>query len=85
MFKLVDLMHMEIGHEPDPKRVALFYAQSASVVGFLINQRGGEAFGSFCRSLRDGKPVDAALAGIYPDDFPSVDLLEQKWLKSLSP
>jgi len=82
-FRLKDLMVADIRQDPDPQRVAVFYAQSASVVGFMITTYGGTTFGSFCKALRDGKTVEAALASSYSSDLPSLDGLEQKWLKSL--
>ena len=81
-FRLKDLMTLDIRQEADRARVSLFYAQSASLVGFLIRTRGGEAFGAFCRGLRDGKPCEAALTAAYPGDITSLENLEEKWLKS---
>lgn len=82
-FRLKDLIVTDIRQDPDQKRVAIFYAQSASLVGYMINTYGGTAFGDFCKALRDGKAVDAALAAAYSSDLHSLDVLEQKWLKSL--
>lgn len=82
-FKLKDLVGADIRKDPDPQRVATFYAQSAGVVGFMIKTYGGGAFGSFCKALRDGKTLEAALTAAYSSDLPSLDALEQKWLKSL--
>jgi len=82
-FRLKDLMVADIRQDSDHQRVAVFYAQSASVVGFMITAYGGAAFGAFCKALRDGKTVDAALAIVYAADIPSVEILEQQWLKSL--
>ncbi|MEI6166696.1 MAG: hypothetical protein WCS52_05840 [bacterium] len=82
-FKLKELMVADIRQDPDQQRVAVFYAQSASVVGFMITMYGGPRFGSFCKALRDGKTVDAALTSVYSSDLPSVEAMEQKWLKSL--
>jgi len=79
-FPLRDLTAMDIRRDNDRDRVLIFYAQSASVVGFLINSYGGDAFGSFCRALRDGKDLSAALAAAYPNDAPSLDVLERKWI-----
>lgn len=84
-FKIKDLVVLDIRKDSDRQRVALFYAQSLSVVGFLIKTRGGESFGHFCRALRDGKTVEAALIAAYPDDIPSLDVLETKWSKAVSP
>lgn len=78
-FPLKELTTLDIRRESDRSRVALFYAQSASVVGFMIKTYGGEAFGAFCRALRDGKDLGEALAAAYPHDIPSTDVLEQKW------
>ncbi len=82
-FKLKDLMVADIRKDPDSRRVAYFYAQSASVVGFMITTYGGVTFGAFCKALRDGKTVESALAAVYASDLPSLDVLEQKWLKAL--
>ncbi len=79
-FPLKTLFSMDIRRDTDRERVALFYAQSASVVGFLIKTYGGDSFGSFCRALRDGKDLTAALTAAYPHDAPSPDALEQKWI-----
>lgn len=84
-FPLKTLFSMDIRRDTDRERVSLFYAQSASVVGFLIKTYGGDSFGSFCRALRDGKDLAAALAAAYPHDIPSLDTLEQKWLGQATP
>jgi hypothetical protein len=84
-FPLKTLFTMDIRRDTDQERISLFYAQSASVVGFLIKTYGGESFGSFCRALRDGKNLAAALAAAYPHDVPSLDILEQKWLTPRTP
>jgi hypothetical protein len=82
-FALKELLVADIRQDSDKQRVAVFYAQSASLVGFMISTYGGTSFGSFCKALRDGKTVEAALASVYSADIPSLDVLEQKWLKSL--
>lgn len=79
-FPLKDLTAMDIRRDNDRDRVIIFYAQSASVVGFLINTYGGDAFGVFCRALRDGKDLAAALVAAYPNDAPSLEILEKKWI-----
>ena len=82
--KWEDLMVADIREDSDQNRVTIFYAQSASVVGFMIATYGGDAFGSFCKALRDGKTIETALASAYSADIPTLDALKQKWLKSLS-
>lgn len=80
-FPLRELMGLDIRKDTDTGRISLFYAQSASLVGFLIKKHGGEAFGNFCRALRDGKDCEAALTAAYPNEYPSLEVLEEKWLK----
>jgi len=81
--KISALVTADIRQDTDRDRVALFYVQSASLVGYMIKSYGGEAFGNFCKALRDGKTVNSALATTYPGDIPSLDTLEQKWLNSI--
>jgi hypothetical protein len=82
-YALRDLMSMDIRQERDTARVHLYYAQCASLVGFLIGSGGGDRFGRFCRLLRDGKPCVEALASAYPDLAATVEDLERAWRKSL--
>jgi hypothetical protein len=82
--RLADLLEMDIRRNASPQQVALFYAQSASVVGFMISSYGGAAFGKFCKALRDGKTVEAALVVAYAGDIPTVERLEEKWAESFS-
>jgi hypothetical protein len=82
-YTLRDLMAIDIRQERDAGRVHVYYAQCASLVGFLIRTGGGDRFGRFCRLLRDGKPCVEALASAYPDLAPSLDELERAWRKSL--
>lgn len=78
-FALKELVVMDIRRDNDRQRVRVFYAQSASVVGYLIKTYGGDSFGAFCRALRDGKDIESALATAYHRDVPSLTILEQKW------
>lgn len=83
-FKLRDLMTMDIRHDTDQHRVAIFYLECASVVGFLIKTHGGESFGTFCRAIRDGKTCEVALATAYPTDAATIETLEERWLKAIA-
>lgn len=82
VYALKDLMGVDIQQERDTGRVHQYYAQCASLVGFLIGTGGGDRFGRFCRLLRDGKPCIEALASAYPDIAGSLDDLERAWRKS---
>jgi hypothetical protein len=54
-----------------------FYAQSASLVVFLIKQYGRERFVDFSRKLRDGMLWDKALLSVYK--FKSFADMENEW------
>lgn len=61
------------------ERVAAFYAQSQSVVHFLL-EIGSKRFESLCRHLRDGVSLEEALSRNYPVQFPDIAALEKRWL-----
>jgi len=63
----------------DKLKVSLFYAQSLSVVVFMIEKYGRDAFRIFCRNLRDGVDFESALSRAYPAIFPTLKDLERKW------
>lgn len=75
----VEWARLDVRQLRDPVRVKQYYDQSASVVGFLISQFGGDRFGRFCRALRDGKIIDEALGAAYPDTVPNLARMEEKW------
>ncbi len=82
-FTVKDLMAMDVRQEKDGARAHVYYMQCASLVGFLVSSGGGDRFGRFCRALRDGKDVPAALASTYPDMARTLDDLEKAWRASL--
>lgn len=55
----------------------VFYAQSASIVTFLLNKYDRQLFLDFSRSLRDGIPWQKALLNTYR--FTSVEEMETAW------
>lgn len=73
----------DIGIMQDKVYAVFFYAQSVSVVYFLIHQYGSQKFGELCRELRDGKTFEAALLKTYSSLVKSVEDFEQKWLYSM--
>jgi len=46
---------------PDSPEIQLFYAEAASIVGFMINSFGSEKFVEFCQNLRDKKDFNEAI------------------------
>jgi hypothetical protein len=63
--------------------VNLYYLQSASLVGFLIERYGTDNFTEFCRQLRDGKKLGDALGYVYPTYFNGIAQFEKEWIKYL--
>ena len=80
---LEELTRLDSRRLADPGQVALYYAEAASVVGFLITRHGGERFGLLCAQLRDGRPLADALRKAYPDRLASLAELEAAWLKAM--
>ena len=63
--------------------VNLFYLESASLVGFLIERYGANRFTDFCRQLRDGNNLEDALCYAYPAYFSGIEQFEKEWVKYL--
>ncbi len=61
--------------------VQLVYAQSASVVGFLINGFGSDKFVEFCQHLRDKKDYNEAIRYVY--NFSNTEELDSAWREYL--
>lgn len=62
--------------------VALFYAESVSLVSFLVDRYGKSGFHDFCSALRDGKSVDDALSRAY-SGLQNAASLAEAWEKRL--
>lgn len=65
----------------DSSTVAIFYAESVSLVDFLIKEFGKDRFVLFCQHLRDKKNFVRAMASVYP--FGSIQELDAAWQNSL--
>ncbi len=65
----------------DSETVGIFYAESVSLVDFLIKEFGKDRFVLFCQHLRDKKKFHRAMAYVYP--FGSIQELDAAWQKSL--
>ena len=78
-FKLTDLVRIENMHGADEDNVRLWYAQSYSVVRFLMKLKAGNAFYIFCKSLREGRPAHQALFQAYGVPYNKLTSLEYAW------
>jgi len=65
----------------DPKLVNIFYAESFSLIDFLIREFGRDNFVLFCQNLRDKRNLERAMASVYP--FGNINELDQAWQKYL--
>jgi hypothetical protein len=81
LIPLADLMRMDISRENNEIVTLKFYAEAASLVGFMIERYGASRFTEFCRQLRDGATMNKALAFTYSDTVRDTDILEKEWLK----
>jgi len=68
----------------DRDKNTLFYAQSASLVDFLINTYGASKFLAFTRKMaRGGKDASSALFSTYYPHIKDVSQLSEAWLNFL--
>ena len=84
LLSLTALTAMDVRTVKSRGLAEVFYAQAASLVGFLINEYGASRFGKFCRALRDGKAFDEALRFIYSRQFRNIEQLEARWLEYIA-
>ena len=80
-FPLQDLTRTDIRDSLDQRRVQTFYIQAASLVEFMIERFGAEAFTDFCRQLRDGKSLNESLKFSYSSRMRDLDELQKEWIK----
>ncbi|OGR44799.1 MAG: hypothetical protein A2X35_05750 [Elusimicrobia bacterium GWA2_61_42] len=78
-FKLGDLVRIENLQGADEDNVRLWYAQSYSVVRFLMKLKAGDAFYVFCKSLREGRPAAQSLYQAYGMPYNKLSSLEYAW------
>lgn len=79
---LSKLSTMALTSQTDPLVVDLFYAESASLVYYLIAEEGQHRFVNFCRRLRDGKDFLTALREVY-SRFKDMEDLNRVWVNYL--
>jgi len=66
----------------DDPDVDIFFAQSLSIVNFLLTEFGKERFRIFCRSLKEGMDMDKSLAAAYSlKDVNELEIAWQEYLK----
>lgn len=78
------LQKMEPADLTQDQQVSLFYAQSLSIVVFLVEKYGQDSFYRLCKELRDGRSFETALRRVYGGIFDSIADLENRWLTYMS-
>jgi hypothetical protein len=73
------LTRMDIKAVDAEGKAAQFYAQSGSLVGYMIAELGSGKFRTFCGQVRDGKGVEDALRFAYPGTLGNIKDLETQW------
>ncbi len=78
-FKLTDLMAIDNLQGMKPEDVQVWYAQSYSLVRFMMHLKSGDSFYQFCKYMRDGEPFNQCLVRSYGMPFNRVAALESVW------
>lgn len=73
---LSELSRFDVAGSQDKEKVELFYAESYSLVKYLISEFGRERFVFFCQSLRDNLNLAVALSKAYSFSLAS---FEEGW------
>ena len=81
---LAELTRRDVRRVKDAPAAFLFYTQSASLVGYLIEEHGSARFRTLCGHLRDGKSLEDALRFTYPERLRTIDHLEKAWRKHIA-
>jgi len=72
---------VDIREETNPIKVAIFYAQSISILDFLIKRYGSRNFRRLCRNLKAGKSFEEGFRDAYSPSIKNLNRLEDKWLQ----
>ncbi|HBR15351.1 MAG TPA: hypothetical protein DD723_07400 [Candidatus Omnitrophica bacterium] len=79
---LNDLTHVRLDSRTHTDLVNLFYAESASIVYFLMTEFGQYRFVRFCERLKKGYGFESALAYVYVR-FKTIESLNKEWERYL--
>ncbi len=80
-YSMQDLIEANVLKTRNADLINLWYAQSFSMVEFMITQLGKEEFNEFCLNLKEYNDVEEALRKTYGDRFKTLDDFQQQWMK----
>ncbi|MFA5866792.1 MAG: peptidase MA family metallohydrolase [Actinomycetota bacterium] len=66
-----------------PEEVNLFYAESYSVVAYMINTYGMDKFVKMAAQIQNGGETNKVINDVYKPDLTGLSDLERKWRESL--
>ncbi len=79
---LTQLANVRLYAETDLEKIHLFYAESASIVNFMITELGDFRFRKLCRELKNNRSFDNALTSAYPR-VKDLNDLNKQWVQFL--
>jgi hypothetical protein len=77
------LASLTLSDAAGPDEINIFYAQSQSVINYLISNYGMEKLVKMSAQVQTGTEIDKAIKNIYGPDLNSLSELEKKWRESL--
>lgn len=82
-YRLDDLVKIKSLEDADDKTVKLWYAQSYSIVKFLLKIQNGDNFYQFCKNIKEGNSISSSLFRAYGKPYISLKALESVWRMDL--
>ncbi len=79
----IPVKSMSLKEDATDTQIQIYYAESASIVSYLINQYGMYRFMTLLKNMQAGQALDAALSSVYAGEIPDSTTLESKWLEYL--
>ena len=79
---LKDMTALELSGRMNTETIQLFYAESASIVNYIIDELGQQRFTNLCRKLQAGDPFEWVFTSVYVR-FKDLDALNKAWVDYL--
>jgi hypothetical protein len=79
---LEEMTQMRLSATMNADRVQLFYAESASIINYLMEEFGKHRFVNLCRKIQEGRPFEGAVSSVY-GQFKNMEKLNQAWVRYL--
>ena len=79
---LKDMTALELSGKMSTEQIQLFYAESASIVNYIIDELGQQRFINLCRKLQAGDPFEWVFTSVSVR-FKDLDALNKAWVEYL--